>query len=273
MVNISFKAYATVNEIDLNAIAVECGIPKKYTWEEPLVLRGGVLSRVLNKSVTENQGLYIFSFGSIVFADCSPEDEHIGFAYIKNIQNNMITKGFKYIDDYMLHVDSSAENELTDKYVIVSEFEMYQPDIIATCLAKSVGLEKIETEMMNIVDRVEPLIDRQQQGKLHLSERKLATIKSGISRYQYNTIAYIMILDKPDITWTKLEAGEFYDLLSEFFELNDRYEIVTKKTELLNNVMDGLETTSRLVKSTFSEIVVILLILAEVIIMVVELLR
>lgn len=47
MNDLRFKTYAVTNEIDLNKIAVECNIKKKYTWEEPLILQDAVLERIL----------------------------------------------------------------------------------------------------------------------------------------------------------------------------------------------------------------------------------
>jgi hypothetical protein len=45
MIHFEFKAYSVLNEIDLNKIAVSCGIPKKYTWEEPLILHNGLCKK------------------------------------------------------------------------------------------------------------------------------------------------------------------------------------------------------------------------------------
>lgn len=47
MKDITFRALAVTNEIDLNKIAIHCDIPKKYTWEQPLILRGDILSSIL----------------------------------------------------------------------------------------------------------------------------------------------------------------------------------------------------------------------------------
>lgn len=76
-----FKAYAVTNEIDLNKIAAKCNIPKKYTWEEPLVLNENVLSSIFNKDVPEGQKILVFSFGSIVFINSPSEDE----SFLSNI--------------------------------------------------------------------------------------------------------------------------------------------------------------------------------------------
>ena len=67
MKDLTFKAFAITNEIDLNKIAVHCGIPKKFTWEEPLILKGEILKSILQKDMDETQMVLVFSFGSIVF--------------------------------------------------------------------------------------------------------------------------------------------------------------------------------------------------------------
>lgn len=66
MKDLKFKTYAVTNEIDLNKIAVECNIKKKYTWEEPLILQGKILKTIINY-VNEDEIVLVFSFGSIVF--------------------------------------------------------------------------------------------------------------------------------------------------------------------------------------------------------------
>ncbi|MFK9090784.1 hypothetical protein [Bacillus salipaludis] len=60
MNELSFKAFAITNEIDLNKIAIQCGIPKKFTWEQPLILKGKILSSILEKKVDESQAVLFF---------------------------------------------------------------------------------------------------------------------------------------------------------------------------------------------------------------------
>ena len=77
---ITFKAFAITNEIDLNKIAIHCGIPKKFTWEQPLILKGEILESILYKKVDESQQVLVFSFGSIVFINHSHVDEIMAFS-------------------------------------------------------------------------------------------------------------------------------------------------------------------------------------------------
>lgn len=277
MQTIDFKAFAISNEIDLNKIASDCGIPKKYTWEEPLVLQGEILEGILRQPINETQKTLVFSFGSVVFINLAqPKPITVFLDYIRTFEADIDLQHLDtYTDDYSLHVgEAGAEGiELTDAYVIVPEYEPFYPELISEVIAKSVALEKTEEQLGRILDRLETIIDRLEKGRLRISDKELARTTARIVRHEYNTIAYIMILDKPDITWTNSVAGDFYDQMTEFFELSDRYQILKSKTEILYNMMDGFSTISHSIRGLFVEWIIVILIIAEVILMLVEIFR
>ena len=267
MRDLIFKAYAITNEIDLNKIAVHCGIPKKFTWEEPLILKGEILTSILHKNVDETQMVLVFSFGSIVFINHSTPNEIAALLnYLYSFEPDIdVKKADRYTDDYSLHLRETESIELTDEFVVVPEYESYYPELISTVLAKSVALEKIEEQLGHINDKLETMIDRLEKGKLRIGNKELARTTAKIIRHEYNTLAYVMILDKPDITWTSSSAGEFYDKLLEFFELNDRYLILKSKTDILYNIMDGFSTISHSIRGLFVEWIIVILILFEIV--------
>ncbi|MGX6443435.1 RMD1 family protein [Neobacillus sp. K501] len=269
---ITFKAYALANEIDLNKIAVHCGIPKKFTWEEPLILKGKILTSILKKKVDESQMVLVFSFGSVVFINHS-QVEYMNdiFQYLQTFESDIDLKNVnRYSDDYSLHVKETENIELTDEYVVVPNYEPFYPELISTVLAKSVALEKTEEQLGKIHDKLEHMIDRLEKGKLRIGNKELARTTATIVRHEYNTLAYIMILDKPDITWTSSCAGEFYDRMMEFFELNDRYKILKSKTEILYNIMDGFSTISHSIRGLFVEWIIVSLIVFEIILTILQ---
>ncbi|MGM1035155.1 MAG: RMD1 family protein [Bacillota bacterium] len=269
---ITFKACAITNEIDLNKIAIHCGIPKKFTWEEPLILKGDILRSILYKNVDESQQVLVFSFGSIVFINYSHEDEIKAFSsFIQSFEPDIdLVNVDRYTDDYSLHFSETENINLTDEYVVVPKYEFFYPELISTILAKSVALEKTEEQLGKIHDKLEAMIDRLEKGKLRIGNKELARTTAKIVRHEYNTLAYIMILDKPDITWTSSIAGEFYDRMLEFFELNDRYKILKSKTEILYNIMDGFSNISHSIRGLFVEWIIVILIVFEILLTILE---
>lgn len=273
-----FKAYAIANEIELNKIAARCNIPKKYTWEEPLALHGEILESILEHKIGNDQQIMVFSFGSIVFINIAPEDEKVFVEYLKTFKASSIIKNFEqFNDDYELRevTDSKSPEVLlfTDQYAIVSKIETFHPELISIVIAKSVALEKTEAQMEKILDLLENMIERLEKVKLRISDKELARTTAKIIRHEYTTIAYIMILDKPDITWTHSDAAFFYDKMTDFFELNDRYEILKKKTDILNIIIDNFSSISHSMRGLFLEWLIVALILVEVVLMVADLIK
>lgn len=215
---ITFKAFAITSEIDLNKIAIHCGIPKKFTWEQPLILRNNILKSILNKEVRHSQIVLVFSFGSVVFINHSHQKEiREFFHFLLTFEQDIDMKNTnRYTDDYSLLIKETESIELTDEYVEVPEYEEFYPELISTVLAKSVALEKTEEQLGNINDKLETMIDRLEKGKLRIGNKELARTTAKIIRHEYNTLAYIMILDKPEITWTSSNANDFYDKMMSF---------------------------------------------------------
>lgn len=272
MAPVTFKAFAITNEINLNKIAIHCGIPKKFTWEEPLILKGHILETILNKSVNHSEMILVFSFGSVVFINIEEINlMKLFFEYIRKFEPEIdLSKVNRYTDDYSIHRKEETNIELTDEYVIVPEYEDYYPELISTVLAKSVALEKTEEQLEKIHDKLEGMIDRLEKGKLRIGNKELARTTAKIIRHEYNTTSYIMILDKPDITWKISTANDFYESMVEFFELNDRYKILKEKTEILYNIMGGFTNISHSIRGLFVEWVIVLLILFEIVLTLVE---
>jgi uncharacterized Rmd1/YagE family protein len=277
---LKFRAYAVTNEIDLNKIASRCGIPKKYTWEEPLALQGAPLAEIVGYAPEPLEMALIFAFGSIVFINTKSPSEKAVLEYLKTVKPDLDIKNYElYSDDYELResgelpADTAETLTFTDQYAVVPRFETYHLELIAIVIAKSVALEKTEAQMEKILDLLEGMIDRLETAKFKLSDRELATTTAKIIRHEYNTIAYIMILDKPDITWVNSDAGLFYDRMSEFFELSDRYEILKQKTDILNVIIDNFSSISHSIRGFFVEWLIVVLILAEIILMVVDLFK
>ncbi|GMA65459.1 RMD1 family protein [Alicyclobacillus fastidiosus] len=222
MDNITFKAFAITHEINLNKIATHCGIPRKFTWEQPLILSKGTLKSIFHKNIDKSQRILVFSFGSVVFINFINSNEiNIFLNFIHSFEPDIDLKNAdKYTDDYSLNIRETEFIRLTDEYVEVREYENFYPELISTVLAKSVALEKTEEQLEKILDKLETMIDQLEKGKLRIGNKELARTTAKILRHEYNTLAYIMILDKPDITWSSSIASEFYDKMLNFFELS-----------------------------------------------------
>ena len=148
--------------------------------------------------------------------------------------------------------------------MVTEEQEEYQLDIVATILAKSVALEKIEMEISTLLDDIEDVVNALHQGKLSVSDDKLAKMSASILEFKLSTISNIMLLDKPVITWNNENASDLFDELVILFEIKDRYGKNRQKIDTLMDITEVFSGLAHAKRDNRLEWAVIILIAIEI---------
>lgn len=267
----TFNAFAFVGELDLNRLALKLGLSRKYRWDEPMKLNPVTFSLA---SDSDTESVYLFYFGGVVFINCSGD-------IIARFLDGMPTyadhlKGqpqLPYREEYRLEIDSEREAAITNDCAVMPRYSLAFMDIICFVIAKSVALERIEERIDVVFDEVEGLIANLGKGTLELPDRDMARLASSILSFKFTSIAHIMVLDKPDITWDNPEADRLYLTMASLFELNQRYQEIKHKSETLLDMTDVFTSLSHARRSARLEWIIIILIAIEIVLYVLELYR
>lgn len=267
----TFNAYAFAGELDLNRIAAKLGIQRKYRWEEPMKLNPRTFALL---SESDHEQVYLYYFGGMVFLNCSAE---VVSGFMEGIMRHaagLINQPqLPYHEEYRLEIDDRREQVIANDYAVMPTCSQSFLDIICFVIAKSVALERIEAKIDLVFDEVETLIANLDKGKLGLRDRDMARLASSILSFKYTSIAHIMVLDKPDITWDEPETDRFYLTMAQLFELNQRYAEIKHKSETLLDMTGVFNSLSNARRSARLEWIIIVLIAIEIILYLLELLR
>lgn len=257
------KAVMVSNEINLSEIAAHFGIDKKFKWEDTLYLGKNHLKGILEQ--VENKGVYIFHFGSMVFVNMGFHEIKDLLSYLKKINKSLLIKtALDYIEEYRIEIDSNKEYGVDNETMTLPEEKGFYFEIASMVLAKSVALERIEIDIDAVFDKIEEIIEKLNKGNLNIKDRQLSSLSAKILTFKYNTISYIMLLDKPDIAWDNVEAEIAFTDMSEMFELDERYEKVRTKTEALMDITAIFTSLVHAKRGTRLEIMIIILIAVEI---------
>lgn len=262
-----FKVFALFHEISLNKLATHFGIRKQFEWEDVLRLRPEHLKGIIKEP--ESKLVDIFPFGSIVFVNLQHHEIVDIVNYLMTVDTALHHPNYNYADDYRLEL-TDGEEAVDYDAMWSSTPAAHQTGILSVVLAKSVALEKVEADIEALLDEIEPMIDRLQQGKLSARDDAVAKIAARILRFKYNTVSYIMLLDKPDITWNNADAETMYSNLARLFELDERYEKLQAKSTTLMDILQVFTSLVQHRKSNSLEWMIIILIVIEIIIMLIE---
>lgn len=261
-----FDAFTLTGELDLNKLAPHLGLFRKFRWEEPMLLNP-VTFQALSTERVEEQQVYLYYFGGVVFLNCSD-------ATIRNfaVEMTKMAEAFrdfpniKYQEHYSLRIDTGGTLQIRNDCAVMPAHDRSFIDIIAFVIAKSVALECVEEQVDKVLDEMEGLISMLGQGKLRIADKRLAILASKILNFKYRSISFIMILDKPEITWDNQEADRLYQTMANLFELSNRYNEIKHKSETLMDITEVFSNLSHANRDSRLEWIIIILIVIEIII-------
>ena len=268
-----YRAVALAAEIDLNRLAAGLQSASRYSWDEPLLVDPVSLT-ISSAAEFAAPRIYLYSFGVVVFFNC-PEASQAAFFDRFAASNPLFARpdaGSSH-ENYSMQICPGQELAVTNDGAQLPQELPVCRDIIASILAMSVALEQIEAGLDKAFDGMEELIARLERGKLALSDRVMARSAATILNFRHRSLASIMILDKPEITWESEEADRLYSALANLFELNQRYRQLRHKADTLldiNGVFTGLSHARR---SARLEWIIIVLIAIEIALFLLEMFR
>ena len=144
----------------------------------------------------------------------------------------------------------------------------------ADILAKSIALARYEREIASVLDTIEPVAGTlAASGRIPGTRKAMLKLIGAALLAQHRVSGRIAFAEKPDILWEHPELERFYARLEDEYEiiergtlLNGKVGVVAAAAETFTDMMD----TSR---SMRLEIMIVVLILAELVIGAVTLLR
>jgi required for meiotic nuclear division protein 1 len=271
MQQFQFKAYALIGELDLNRFATRLGIQRKYRWEEPMKLNPVTFSLA---AAADTQQVYLYYFGGIVFFNCSGDIIARFIDTIPQYADHLkVQPQLPFQEEYRLEIDPEGEPVIANDCAVMPQYNLAFLDIVCFVIAKSVALERIEERVDVVFDEVEGLIANLGKGRLELPDRDMARLASSILSFKFTSIAHIMVLDKPDITWDDPEVDRLYLTMARLFELDERYQEIKHKSETLLDMTDVFASLSHARRSARLEWIIIILIAIEILIYLIQLYR
>jgi len=111
-------------------------------------------------------------------------------------------------------------------------------------LAKSVALNRIEEELVKLLDEGEKLIAYLRKPIFLSTSKKFMNIVSKVLKFEYDTVKNVKIFERAFYGNEDLSSKEIYDELSKYFELQDRFKIIKSKIQDLRHISKAYLTFS-----------------------------
>ena len=241
---INLNSFKVSPKLPLGKISSYFNIHRPLVWKDYILLEGSHLDMIFKYDTGARQ-IYLFEFGCAVFIDFSLDEIRYFLDFIKSladkIDNDLFTS---YYESHTLEID---EKNMCYLWKVNTEPLPYTGEILSILsliLAKSTALSQIEADTANLLNEAEGFISYLQKGKLRANTKRFASAFSKVLRFEFQSINSIGILDRLVEGNENTMQKEIYDLLAEYYELNDRYQIIQSKIYELKDIVNYYSTLS-----------------------------
>lgn len=232
--------------------------PFKVVFRDPLVIRAG-----------KDSYLALLKYGVAAFWNMTGSQKRHWKKRIIPYLTDPHEKPLEAVDSIAVH--SSFEGIKKGK-IYLKTFDPLRVSLVSVVLGRSLALEYYEIEIEKVLKEFSKVvISFGATGTTKLSTRELLKRVGYAMQLKHLAVSEMALLDKPDITWENPELEHLYYDLSEDFELEDRYGIITQKLKLIFQNIEFILNVVETRRSLLLEAIIVGLIVIEIVLFVYEL--
>ena len=213
-----------------------------------------------------------FRYGAAVLIGLSPEEEEESL--IRLAPPSMPQSGWEE-ERLALDLKPDAEEGLSPAGVLqLKGLNPAQALVLADILGKSVALAYYEKEIASVFDTIEPAARRLAvSGQIPSRRRELLKLVGSALLAQHRVSGRIAFAEKPDILWEHPELERFYARLEDEYEIIERGTLLNQKMSVIASAAQTFTDMMDTARSVRLELLIVILILAELVIAAVALVR
>lgn len=213
----------------------------------------------------------IFRYGAVVLVGLAPGEEQA-------VMTQYAQPGHPTpIDEERLElavVPDQEEGLIADGRLQIKALTPAHVLVLADILAKSIALARYEREIAAVFDTIEPAASTLAvSGRIPKARKALLQLIGSALLAQHRVSGRIAFAEKPDALWDHPELERFYARLEDEYEIIERGTLLHGKVAVIASAAQTFTDMMDTARSVRLEVLIVILILAELIIAAVTLLR
>lgn len=206
--------------------------------------------------------VFLFDYGVIVFWNLSLEARSTFLQKIAPFSESTIPH---LLDDTFSYEGLSENFTVKNDHITLDNADIESLLAISHAIAQSTKLAQFEWEVQQTISETAHIpLNIAKTGKSKLNRTELAQLRGKLFIAQSNIMLNYDLLDIPDFFWEYPELSHYYNRVSEYLEIKQRIEVLSKKLETIHELFDMMSDEQKHKHSSLLEWIIIWLITFEV---------
>lgn len=156
--------------------------------------------------------------------------------------------------------------EINYDQVVLDEDSILAKVAVATTLAQNIKLIEFEDKIEKTIEENSKIpMELAKKGKITLNKKETAKKIGELFLVKSRTNLHYDLLDTPEFFWEYPHYEHYYDKISKYLDIKSRIEVLNKKAEIIQELLDMLSNEQNHRYSSFLEWIIIILIGVEIV--------
>lgn len=215
---------------------------------------------------SENQYIFLYNFGSIVFANWNPTEKEEILQKLSTLFSLNIS-AYKY-DDYIIEIqpDSGTNHRLDFNKVVLQKFDFEAVRIVALLIGQSVALDYYQSITVDLLAETKDISEElRTKGKSTRNIKSLVKYMGACMSTKQNLTDDLYIYDEPDETWDNQNVSKLFEEARRHLEIQSRFKGIYYDLDLIQQSSEMVADLIHIRKQNVLELTIVALIAFEVI--------
>ncbi|WP_298421260.1 RMD1 family protein [Rhodoblastus sp.] len=213
--------------------------------------------------VGQNGKVALYRYGVAVMVGLTPLEEEDVLARLKD---RVVGAPLRKEDEVVTLLVGEPDDRIAPGgQIALKDLSSERFLVFADAIAKSVALARDEREVNIVFDKVEPLANvLGRHGRPMRNRREMLRLIGQALGVQHRVSGRVAVEDKPDVLWDRPDLERLYARLEDEYELKERGQTLQRKLDVIVETVRALTDIIDADRSSFMELAIVLLIIAEI---------
>lgn len=212
--------------------------------------------------------VFVFSYGVVVFWNAAVADRKTLLERLEKFTHEPLEN---LLEDEFTYELNAQQTSLKNDHICIKSDDVMTQIAISHGIAQSTKLNQFEARVQRTITATEYIPERiASTGKSGLWRKELAKMRGFLYLTKSEVMLHYDLLDVPEFFWEHPEFQSIYTMVSEYLETRPRIEVLNKKLETIQDLLQMIADEQNHAHSHLLEWIIIWLIAIDIVIMLVK---
>ncbi|CDK29086.1 unnamed protein product [Kuraishia capsulata CBS 1993] len=216
--------------------------------------------------------LFIFEYGVVVMWGFSPKEEKNILVDLARFEDEKLADEDVQVEELNYYVTKSYQPRIYNDFITLRDDSNYMLKLsISFAISQSVKISLFEELVDNTIEDTQDIPQQiAHTGKVEMTREEIMKSIGELFILRININLHGSVLDSPELMWSEPQLEPIYQATRGYLEINQRVSLLNQRLEVISDLLQILKEQLGHSNDEYLELIVILLIGAEVVVSIIN---